>query len=457
LGLLGPAGHFQQRQNARRMILWLLRLVPACRCRACARVYACLCHLVRPTKIRPRSASASATICHRRGKPRYYKIGRYPDECPDIDKVRDEAAQIHINAKNGIDPKRPILSNAFAKVVEDFIDRHAKKNRSWKETQRLFNTYVLPQWRDLNITDIRRSTVTDLLDKIEAKALKHPTTGELVGGTVTAAAVLAALSKLFNWHALRVDDFSSALVKGMHRAKPPKERARQRVLTSDELRLLWPILSDMGVYGAAVQCMLLTAQRARRVGAMRRSEIINGVKLQKDGHTVMVMDHVWDSGGGEFDPKNKGTSPVPLSRLAREIIDAVPIVDAEQRHAADYVFSVNGREAFNGWSKAKERLDRKLLAALRAEAKQAGLEPDKVELKPWQLRDLRRTARTLMSRAGVTTEIAERCLGHVMTLVRGTYDRYDYLAEKQDAFERLADLIERTVQPREDNIIPLRR
>jgi hypothetical protein len=50
-----------------------------------------------------------------------------------------------------------------------------------------------------------------------------------------------------------------------------------------------------------------------------------------------------------------------------------------------------------------------------------------------------------MSAAGVTTEVAERCLGHVMTLVRGTYDRYDYLAEKKDAFEKLAGMVERIV------------
>jgi integrase len=62
-----------------------------------------------------------------------------------------------------------------------------------------------------------------------------------------------------------------------------------------------------------------------------------------------------------------------------------------------------------------------------------------------QLRDLRRTARTLMSRAGVSTEIAERSLGHVMTLVRGTYDRYDYLAEKQEAFEKLSAAVESIV------------
>ena len=75
------------------------------------------------------------------------------------------------------------------------------------------------------------------------------------------------------------------------------------------------------------------------------------------------------------------------------------------------------------------------------------LQEQGVELKPWQLRDLRRTARTLMSRAGISTEIAERALGHVMTLVRGTYDRHDYLAEKRDAFEQLATLVERIVNP----------
>jgi hypothetical protein len=115
--------------------------------------------------------------------------------------------------------------------------------------------------------------------------------------------------------------------------------------------------------------------------------------------------------------------------------------------SARYVFSVNGRTPFDGWSKAKDRLDRKLLAALRAAAKQAGLETAKVESKPWKLRYLPRTARTLMPAAGVTTEIAERCLGHVMTLVRGTYDRYDYRVEKKDAFEKLAGLIEQIVNP----------
>ena len=51
----------------------------------------------------------------------------------------------------------------------------------------------------------------------------------------------------------------------MGRAKPPKERARQRVLNDAELRALWQACEAEGVVGAVTRCMLLTAQRARKV------------------------------------------------------------------------------------------------------------------------------------------------------------------------------------------------
>lgn len=66
------------------------------------------------------------------------------------------------------------------------------------------------------------------------------------------------------------------------------------------------------------------------------------------------------------------------------------------------------------------------------------------------MHDLRRTARSLMSRAGVNSDYAERCLGHVIGGVRGTYDRHEYHAEKQLAFEKLAAQIERIVNPQEN-------
>jgi hypothetical protein len=403
--------------------------------------------LVSPGAAHAREATVTFRCCYylRPGKPRYTAIGRYgvdypgDIDCSDIAAVRDRAAEIRINAKKGVDPKRPKLSDAFEDVVKNFIELHAKKNnRSWRETQRIFNTYVLPEWRNLSITQIKRRDVSDLLDKIESKKIKR--NGEFLGGAVTADATLAALSKLFNWHATRTDDFVSPIVRGMRRAKSPKERARQRIVSDHELRVMWPILSDMGTYGAAVKCMLLTAQRVKTVGRMRRSEIVDGVHDAKGGPAI---DHVWLAPRDDA-PKNKGVSVVPLSRMARKIIDTVPIIDADRRDHEDFVFSLNGHAPLNGWSKYKERLDRKMLAALREQAK----DPDKVKFELWQLRDLRRTARTLMSRAGVSTEIAERALGHVMSLVRGTYDRYSYLREKAQAFEQLANLVERIVNPK---------
>jgi integrase len=61
----------------------------------------------------------------------------------------------------------------------------------------------------------------------------------------------------------------------------------------------------------------------------------------------------------------------------------------------------------------------------------------------WRVHDLRRTARSLMSRAGVQTEIAERVLGHAQGELIETYDRHSYEDEMAAALEKLAGLIER--------------
>ena len=75
----------------------------------------------------------------------------------------------------------------------------------------------------------------------------------------------------------------------------------------------------------------------------------------------------------------------------------------------------------------------------------------------WTLHDLRRTARTLMSRAGVNADIAERCLGHVLSGVRGVYDKHQYQTEMAHAYEAVASLIERIVHPPADVVTPMRR
>jgi hypothetical protein len=101
---------------------------------------------------------------------------------------------------------------------------------------------------------------------------------------------------------------------------------------------------------------------------------------------------------------------------------------------------------FSGYSKAKRALNGTIAELRKAEGR--GPMPS------WQLRDLRRTAKTLMQRAGVRPDISERVLAHVIPGVEGIYDRYEYLSEKQDALERLASLIERILHPA-DNVASL--
>jgi hypothetical protein len=51
----------------------------------------------------------------------------------------------------------------------------------------------------------------------------------------------------------------------------------------------------------------------------------------------------------------------------------------------------------------------------------------------WRLHDARRTSRSLMSRAGVPSEIGERCLGHLVAGVEAIYNHYHFRDVKSPA------------------------
>ena len=101
--------------------------------------------------------------------------------------------------------------------------------------------------------------------------------------------------------------------------------------------------------------------------------------------------------------------------------------------------------------------DKEMIATMVAEAANKGEDPEKIELPHWTLHDLRRTAKTLMARAGVRPDISERVLGHVIPGVEGVYDRHSYLNEKCDALEKLSAIINSILQPEQKNVIRLER
>jgi integrase len=60
----------------------------------------------------------------------------------------------------------------------------------------------------------------------------------------------------------------------------------------------------------------------------------------------------------------------------------------------------------------------------------------------WRVHDLRRTARSLMARAGIQTEIAERVLGHTQGELIEIYNRHSYEDQMAAALKKLATIIE---------------
>jgi integrase len=75
----------------------------------------------------------------------------------------------------------------------------------------------------------------------------------------------------------------------------------------------------------------------------------------------------------------------------------------------------------------------------------------------FRLHDLRRTARTLMSRLGVAEDIAELAIGHVRADLIARYNKDEGWSGRSDAFARVSSHVATLIGAREGAaVIPLR-
>jgi len=295
-------------------------------------------------------------------------------------------------------------ANTVKAVCEKYLAHDGKELRTAADRHATLERLVYPEIGRLPINSLRRGAVTDLLDKIAANS-----------GPVMADRTLAILRKILNWYAVRDEDYRSPIVKGMAKIKP-KDRARQRTLADDELRAVWKVASEgKGPFSALVKLLLLTAARRSEAADMRWKEVDGADWTLPAARNKTKVDLIR-----------------PLSKQAEAVLAAQP-----QIADCGYVFTTDGKHALSGFSKFKREFDRRC------------------GVTGWTLHDLRRTARSLMSRAGVNSDHAEQCLGHVIKGVEGTYDKYEYYKEKKQAFEALATLIERIVNPA-NNVVPMK-
>jgi integrase len=346
------------------------------------------------------------------GKQVWTLIGVF-DGLLKIEKARDAADMVVKRIRAGLPAfeSPPTTPESFKAVTEAWLKRHvqAKALLSETEVRQRLEKHIYPRWQDAPFIGIRRADVADLLDAIEDGF-----------GPRAADHVLEIVRRIMNWYATRHDDYVSPLVRGMRRWNPT-EHARARILNDDEIRAVWKAAADNGTFGALVRLALLTASRRDKLASMK------WVDISEDG--------LWSIPTASN--REKGTAgELKLPQMALDIIAGQPKIGDNP-----YVFAGRGNAHISGYSKCKSALDAKL----------SENHPNMV---PWTIHDLRRTARSLMSRAGVRPDIAERVLGHRIPGVKGIYDRHQYFDEKGDALAELATLIYGIVQPK-DNVVSM--
>jgi integrase len=267
-------------------------------------------------------------------------------------------------------------------------------HRSAYEQRRILSRYVLPRIGTRVFTDLKRSDIALLLDAVSDQ---H--------GKPQADAMLRVLTAMSSWWATRDDTYRVPFIRGMRRAPPVR---RDRILSDDELRALWNTADSYGSLGTLLKLALLTAQRREKLYTMAWADIdANGV------WSVPQQEREKGVGGAL-------KLPEPALDIVRRLPRVAPYVLYPRPHARTLK---QFREA--------------------------------TDVHGWTVHDLRRTARSLLSRAGVQTEISERVLGHVVGGVRGIYDRHEYFDEKAAALTKLAALIERIVSPPAANVVTL--
>jgi integrase len=366
-------------------------------------------------------------------------LGSYP--ATSLAAARVEATKVLSHLKEGRDPREVAKeekrakqakaraeaarqANAFAQVAETFISRYVMpRMRTASAVAQLVRREFVSRWGDRPITEITRADIINLVEEIGERSPS------------AAAQNLTYVRLLFDW-AIERDIYGVAQspcypIK-IARLIPNMPGARDRVLSDDELRLVWKAAWPAGDHednyptGQYVRLLLILGCRRSELSEMAWPE----VDLDKATWTLK----------GER-TKNGDLRLVPLPRLAVDMLAAMP------RFTGPCAFTNSfGKRPILGFGALKTMLDRRI-------AKLNGGE----QIERWTLHDLRRTMRTRLSAIpSISPLVAELMIGHRQGGVQAVYNLHGYEEEQRIGFElwcaRLAAIVD---PPAETNVVPM--
>jgi integrase len=340
-------------------------------------------------QVQPSGNAAWKCIYSRHSRTRWYHIGRV--DAFGLATARLLAGKIMVRVAEGEDPqaarKAERGSGTFGELADRYRDSYAKKkNKSWRQPDKLVQRYLLPRWGKLQPANIARSDVKAMMARIEAPILANQ--------------VLAAASAIFTW-ALREELVKVNPCIGVERNATNE---RERILSDSEIPEFWTAFGNAGlVEGAALKMILLTGQRPGEVVHMRTEHL-------KDGWWEMPGEPVAKLGWPGT--KNGATHRVWLPKAAQTIL--------EQLDADGMVFAGSRGVAITGIDKAMRVICKKL------------------EVERATPHDLRRTHGSTITGLGFGRDAMNRIQNHREGGIASVYDRHQYADENKRVMEAVA-------------------
>ena len=339
-------------------------------------------------------------------------------------KAEEEAGRRHTETRKRAD--------TFAAVAEGFIKAHLANKRHARKDEAQIRRWVIPEWGDRPISDIKRRDVVALIEKIAATGKRR-----------TAQIAFGHVRKLFNW-AVKRDAYGleNSPCFGMRAEDHAgKKKDRKHTLSDEELVALWRAcdkLQEQGnPHGALTKFILLTGCRRDEPGGASWSEFSNLDDPSRAVFTVLEARH-----------KQGEEHHVPLSPCCGRSV-TINSASRQERQARHFRVQHHARRAahrrlFQGQEDARCADD----GCAGGAAAPAGV-----------LHDLRRTFRTKLARLKVPYEVAESAIGHAPPgRLDPTYIQHSYEGEICEAMNLWADHRMDLLRPKPDGtVVTLKR
>ena len=352
------------------------------------------------------------------GKVKYLNLGIYPDVS--IQDAREKCRIAKSQVNTNVNPKtaqqfgEPV-KGTFQQLVDNYIN-HLKANnkRSWTEVERVLNSDAIPYLAELQSCDITPEQIKAILYRVIQR-----------GAEVQANRLRSYLHTAFKqgiFHDNNPKQIATGLIFGI-RSNPvadipvntQAESIGERVLTDNEIANIFNYEGE-GISVQNLNALKLTFA----AGGQRSGEITRATISEFDFETM-----VWSIPPERT--KNGKWHLLPITPLMHDIIKSQIALN-----------SLNPIYLFQMISDKTKPQDKSTLS--HAVEKLCKREPDLFE--KFIVKDLRRTAKTIMGRLGVSKEIRDRLQNHAATDVSSKhYDRYDYLTEKKQGLLTLESLI----------------